>query len=119
MPIKRKKSTIKRVTLCNDCKECMRQQFKERLEDNRFVKDITRSELNHITLLQLHDSIQHLIEFGKVFQESKLITDISKANHQLFTNIDHWFDDVNKILIMAKELKNIQSCKDYQTSSPK
>lgn len=112
MPIKRKKSTIKRVTLCDNCKECMRNHFKERLEDNRFVKDITRFELNHITLLQLHNSIQYLIEFGKIFMNSNIITDMSKSNHELFTIVDHWFDDVIKILIMAKELKNIQSCKD-------
>lgn len=105
--VKRKKSTIKRVALCDNCTECMRQQFKERLEDNRFVKDITRSELNHITLLQLHNSIQYLIELGQVFRESKLITDMSIHEPKLFSTLDHWFEDVNKILIMAKELKNL------------
>lgn len=103
--MKRKKSTIKKVVLCDDCKECMRRQFKERLEDNRFVKDITKSEMNNITLLQLHNSIDYLMEFGKIFRESKLITDMSKYEQKLFINIDNWFDDINKILIMAKELR--------------
>ena len=45
------------------------------------------------------------MEFGEIFRESKLITDISKYEQKLFINIDNWFDDINKILIMTKELR--------------